>query len=259
MEITVYENARKVMSRPQVEQLITIAKQAGDIIMHYYRQQNFIQELKSDQSPVTTADKQADNIIRQSLVELYPDIPVISEEYPLASFAERQKWDDFFLVDPLDGTKEFLKRNGEFTVNIAYISSDYRLGVIWAPVLGQLFYADGQHSYQAFEERVERITIGSDTKEKIVVVSRSHMDQTTEEYIDKLKPDRILQVGSSLKFCYVATGMATIYPRLGPINEWDIAAGVVIVEQAGGEATHLNGQKIQFNKCEMFVEPFVVS
>ena len=240
--------------------LCTLARQAGAAVMEIYRSaadSELRVDHKSDDSPLTAADRSAHHLITAGLRKLYPDIPVISEEGAEVPYEERKDWERFFLVDPLDGTKEFISRNGEFTVNIALMQGRYpALGTVYAPALDRLYYggeglgAWRQEAGQAPEEigAPQRLPgggheaagrQGASGKEQglVVAVSRSHPSPELEEYLAGLSApvkERI-SAGSSLKFCLVAEGRADLYPRLGPTMEWDTAAGQAVVEGAGGE------------------------
>lgn len=256
-----------------LECAIKAAIDAGNEIMKIYESSDFGIEEKEDQSPLTLADKAAHKTILNHLTR--HGIPILSEEGKTISWDIRKTWDRFWLVDPLDGTKEFIKKNGEFTVNIALIEMGKPvLGVIFVPVSGELYYADKNGSFKTtvnFNENVddEKI-INSSVKlpsycigsEYVVVGSRSHLNQETEEYINNLetagKPIKMESKGSSLKLCMVASGKAQIYPRLGPTMEWDIAAGHAIALFAGKSVTQFpSGEPLRYNK-ENLLNPFFV-
>ncbi|AEA33040.1 3'(2'),5'-bisphosphate nucleotidase CysQ [Hippea maritima] len=251
-------------------QVIFTAVKAGGKIMEIYHK-DFSVKYKDDKSPLTEADKLSNEIICDGLKQLTPAprhtptptltrIPILSEENKEIPYDDRKNWDIFWLVDPLDGTKEFIKKNGEFTVNIALIHKDSPvLGVVYAPAINTLYYAaKGLGAYKSVnsetvnsERRMNEILKNSvklpverDDKDLIVVASRSHMNQETQNFIEALKESSLFtnhsslittSIGSSLKICLVAEGKADIYPRLGPTMEWDTAAAHAIVKEAGGE------------------------
>lgn len=219
---------------------------AGRAILEVYAT-DFTVDLKGDQSPLTLADRRAHAVICESLAPF--GLPVLSEEGRSIPFAERQGWDFFWMVDPLDGTKEFIQKNGEFTVNIALIRQGRPwLGVVYAPALGELYFAaEGLGAYRSGEpaaadpasgaSRLQLAPLPSEGKALRVVASRSHASPETESYLGQLGekyPVELLCSGSSLKFCHVAEGRAHLYPRFAPTMEWDTAAGQAVVEQAGG-------------------------
>jgi len=246
-----------MLNKIDIQKINFIAKKAGDEIMKIY-QQDFEVNYKKDNSPLTKADIKSNEIITGSLKDLYPKIPILSEENKEVPYNIRRNWEYFWLIDPLDGTKEFVKKNGEFTANIALIHKDTPvLGVIYAPVLKILYYA--QKDKGAFKQeknrKPQRLSIcreaNNDTLK--IIVSKSHYNQETKEFVDNLKNQyekiEFINIGSSLKFCLIAEGKADIYPRLAPTMEWDIAAGQAIVEQAGGEVLSFKIKKpLRYNK-----------
>ena len=239
-----------------LKKVIEIAKEAGRAILEVY-ETDFEVSYKQDKSPLTIADKRSHEIIKARLKELTPRFPVLSEEGKDIPFDERKKWVYFWLVDPLDGTKEFIRRNGEFTVNIALIKKDKPiLGVIYVPVKELLYFAEiGEGAFKLEEKRLTKIKVDQkiDDGGYRVVVSRSHMTTEVEQFLETIKVKERMSAGSSLKFCLIAEGRADIYPRFGPTMEWDTAAGQAIVEQAGGvvisrdsrEPLKYNNKKLQ--------------
>ncbi len=243
-----------------VDELIAIARNAGASIMDIYAS-NFDFRSKSDASPVTEADERAELIISNALRNLTPDVPVVAEE-AVAAGKQIEVSDLFWLVDPLDGTKEFISRNGEFTVNIALIHrGDPIAGVVFAPALDRVFC--GLLNVGAFveEDGIRRsISVRSVPPEGLTVVaSRSHGD--ADELADFLRKQKIAEIrstGSSLKICLVAAGEADLYPRLGRTMEWDIAAGDAVVRAAGGNLKTLSGQDMKYGKPDFENPHFVV-
>ncbi len=219
-----------------------LALEAGDKIMEIYNSPDFEVRAKSDASPVTAADEVADALISEGLAEAFPALPIVTEEQ---SASHNQTVSTFLIVDPLDGTKEFVQRRGDFTVNIAYVENGVPLrGVVYAPAKGRLFYtlADGRSVEEkgAFDKNHsgQQVPISvsiPDNRALMVVASKSHRDQATDDYIAHYAVRDMTSAGSSLKFCLVATGEADLYPRLGRTMEWDTAAGDAVLRGAGGE------------------------
>lgn len=225
--------------------------------------QDVLVALKADDSPLTLADLAAHNVIAARLKNLTPDIPMVSEE-DAASMVHRQANGMFWLVDPLDGTKEFIARNGEFTVNIALVEDgEVVFGVVVAPALGLVYW--GGRNIGAFRvqggasEEAIRVAEPVADKPSRVVASKSHLNEQTAQFIERLGRHELVQAGSSLKFCRIAEGAADIYPRLGPTCEWDTAAAQAIVEAAGGHVTTLDGAPLQYGKPEVLNPHFIAS
>jgi 3'(2'), 5'-bisphosphate nucleotidase len=243
---------------PPIDKIIDIAKCAGEAILKIYETDFSVYE-KSDLSPLTEADLAAHNVISDSLLQLTPEIPILSEESAKIPYSLRKGWDSYWLIDPLDGTKEFVKRNGEFTVNIALIENQEPiLGVIYVPVSKVTYY--GSRDGGAFKQQpdclVESISAipkhGSPIR---VAGSRSHAGESLKRYLENLGEHEIVSMGSSLKSCLVAEGLADIYPRLGPTSEWDTAAAQAIVEAAGGKITDTRMQPLRYNTKESLLNP----
>jgi 3'(2'), 5'-bisphosphate nucleotidase len=232
----------------------TIAFGAGRRILDIY-EKGFTVSEKEDQTPLTEADRQSHEFILAELRKLAPGIPVISEEVTDDVPDKRGDWNRFWLVDPLDGTKEFISRNGEFTVNIALIEGDRPvLGVVYVPMVGICYSAcrGGGAFKQKSECRPDPIRARAFRGGKpIVVASRSHANAETRAFLDALGPHDTVAMGSSLKFCLVAEGTADVYPRLGPTMEWDTAAAQCIVEEAGGRVIDARGEPLAYNKPAM--------
>lgn len=218
------------------EAVIDIAHRAGAAIMQVYAN-GFDIERKADDSPVTSADLAAHRLIVQGLSELTPDIPVLSEESAQLPWETRRPWQRYWLVDPLDGTREFIKRNGEFSVNIALIEDGLPVfGVVQAPVTGVIWHgARGDKAYRRAGEQQSPITTQVPPAQPLrVAASRSHRSARTEELLARMGEIELVAQGSSLKFCRIAEGTLDVYPRLGPTSEWDTAAGQCVLEAAGG-------------------------
>jgi 3'(2'), 5'-bisphosphate nucleotidase len=243
--------------------VVDLARKAGSAILKIYAEMDPAVEYKRDNSPLTQADMASHHVIVDGLAKLTPHWPVLSEESSEIPFDQRQAWRCFWLVDPLDGTKEFLKRNGEFTVNIALIEGgDPILGVVYAPAIDKLYYgARGAGVFSEERGAVKPIRTAAPNGGKVrVVMSRSH--GSGEENLDRFTggaPCEFVSMGSSLKFCLVADGSADVYPRTGPTMEWDTAAAQCIVELAGGTVTDLEGKAMVYNKPVLRNPGFVAS
>lgn len=243
-----------------------LALAAGDKIMEVYAAEDFDVRAKSDDSPVTEADLAADAIISAGLRVAFPEVPLVTEEQ---AASHGQSVRTFLIVDPLDGTKEFVQRRGDFTVNIAYVVEGEPVrGVVYAPAKGRLFYTDqnGQSVEEVgpFEAEiagiVQPIAVSHpDNDALMVVASKSHRDQATDDYINKYAVDDMKSAGSSLKFCLVATGEADLYPRLGRTMEWDTAAGDAVLRGAGGEVVRFDDHTPLTYGKPGFENPFFIA
>lgn len=236
-----------------LDDLVAIALAAGEEVLAVYAS-DFTVETKADASPVTEADRRAEAVILDRLRAVVPDVPVIAEESVAAGIVP-EIGDRFFLVDPLDGSKEFIARNGEFTVNIALIEEGVpTLGVVYAPALGQIWW--GGVGFGAFHARVidgrvdvaASIACATAASPRRVVASRSHKTAALSSYLDSLPDAEIVSVGSSLKFCQLAQGTADLYPRFGRTMEWDTAAGDAVLRAAGGEVRDAQGDPLRYGK-----------
>ena len=240
--------------------VIKLAEAAGEAIMDIYEGPINV-TVKSDDSPLTLADKTAHGLIVEGLLRLTPQWPVVSEESDDAEKSRRLDAECFWLVDPLDGTKEFIKRNGEFTVNIALIERGKSLfGVVHVPVT-QVTYWGGEQlgAWRKSQNGVNPIhVVAPETDHPLAVVgSRSHLNLETDAYLSKLGAYELVSVGSSLKFCLLAEGQAHLYPRLAPTCEWDTAAAQAVLEGAGGVVETLDGQPLRYGKQEILNPWFV--
>ena len=244
-----------------IENLIKISKKAGDAIMDIYESE-FNVDIKSDKSPLTKADLLSNKIICSSLKEITPEIPVLSEESSDIQYKDRLRWKDYWLVDPLDGTKEFIKKNGEFTTNIALISGNRPiLGVIHVPAINETFWGSNEigayHLIGNSLSNKKRISVSKERKSELrIVCSRSHPSGGLKKLLDKLGKYKLVNTGSSLKFCIVAKGEADCYPRLGPTSEWDTAAGEIIAESAGANIVDLKNKAIKYNQKDDYLNPY---
>ncbi len=240
-----------------LEAICQLAREAGDAIMDVYDgHQPMDVASKSDDSPVTAADIAAHGVIVRGLQALTPDIPVLSEEDP-PGWDVRQHWQRYWLVDPLDGTKEFIKRNGEFTVNIALIEQGKpTLGVVYAPVLNVMYAAAEGKAWKEENGSRQQIQV-RDARPPLVVISRSHAaaDSELHEYLNQLGEHQTTAIGSSLKFCLVAEGQAQLYPRFGPTNSWDTAAGHAVAVAAGAHVHDWQGKTLDYTPRESFLNP----
>ena len=245
-------------NRRLLDVLAGIARDAGRAILEVYGT-DFSVTLKDDRSPLTEADKRAHAIIDAALRTLDPTVPVLSEEAAPGESKERRSWPKFWLVDPLDGTKEFLKRNGEFTVNIALvIGHRAEVGVVLAPAIDRLYFgALGLGAWrQDGQELAEPIHVERTAKiPPRVVGSRSHESGALADYLAALGPHSVTPMGSSLKICLIAEGAADLYPRLGPTSEWDTAAAQAILESAGGRMIDPAGQPLRYNSKDDLLNP----
>jgi 3'(2'), 5'-bisphosphate nucleotidase len=239
------------------ERCCAIARDAGAAIMQIYAG-DFAVERKDDNSPLTAADLAAHRVIVAGLQALTPHIPVLSEESAeQAQWPERRTWSRYWIVDPLDGTREFVKRNGEFTVNIALIEGHRPvLGVVFAPALDELYWAWlGGNAFFAANSNVGTLHTRPRATPLLIAGSRSHADPRMLTALDKLGPLTLVPLGSSLKFCRTARAEVDLYIRYGPTSEWDTAAGQCVLEQAGGSVVELDGQVLRYNAKESLLNP----
>jgi 3'(2'), 5'-bisphosphate nucleotidase len=244
--------------RDLLQGAISLAQKAGHKILQIY-DSNFGIDRKGDNSPLTAADLASHRCLVAGLRELAGSFPVLSEESEEVGYDERKGWQTYWLIDPLDGTKEFIQRNGEFTVNIALIHEhEPVLGVVYVPVTQQCYFAAS--TYGAFkqigDQAPQRIRVRKGHQGTVVVVgSRSHQSPALMQFLGKLGGCDWVSMGSSLKFCLVAEGKADLYPRLSPTSEWDTAAAQCVVEQAEGWVTDLRGAPLRYNTKPSFLNP----
>ena len=238
------------MAMAELEAVIELVRKAGAAILAVY-ESDFDVEHKDDRSPLTAADRAAHHILVEGLSRLPSGLPVLSEESAAIPWAERQRWSRYWLVDPLDGTREFVKRNGEFTVNVALIDGHSPvLGVVYAPVLDYMAYAtQGAGAFVAAGgQPATRVNSTRPAPAPLrVCASRPHLDARTEALLGRLGPHEKLGLGSSLKFCRLAEGRADLYPRFGPTSEWDTAAAQCVLEEAGGAVIDCDGRAFRYN------------
>ncbi|HEU5468581.1 MAG TPA: 3'(2'),5'-bisphosphate nucleotidase CysQ [Steroidobacteraceae bacterium] len=237
-----------------------IAREAGRAILEVYASSFSVQE-KADSSPLTEADLRSEKLILAGLKRIAPEIPVLSEETGQVAWATRRNWSRLWVVDPLDGTKEFVQRNGEFTVNIALVDNQRPvLGIVHAPALERDYYAcEGVGAFrsdaQASGRPIRAAKRGAGAVR--VVGSRSHRGSSLDGFLARVGAHELVEVGSSLKLCLVAEGNADVYPRLGPTCEWDTAAGQCVLEQAGGQVLRLDGEPLAYNREDTLNPSFV--
>lgn len=244
-------------------QIVALAEEAGKAVVEIYSRKDFGTAYKENDSPLTCADMASHDLIMARLRGLTPDLPVLSEESRRVPYAERRFWHAYWLIDPLDGTKEFIKRNGEFTINICLIK-DRRpvLGVVHAPALNVTYW--GAHGRGAFKRssggHPVRIAVSDYRRMPLkLVASRSHAGAALANFLEKIGPVECINMGSSLKICLVAEGCAHLYPRLGLTMEWDTAAAQCVLEQGGGAITDLMGHTLIYNKPDLLNPYFIAS
>jgi 3'(2'), 5'-bisphosphate nucleotidase len=235
--------------------LMPVVARAGAAIMQVYAAAFTVQH-KEDDSPLTVADLESQRIIIEGLMRLTPEVPILSEESAAAAWSERQGWRELWVVDPLDGTREFVKRNGEFTINIALVvEHEPVLGVVAAPAQALVYWGIAGHGAyrRSADAGAQRIHTVSPQHPLRVVGSRSHASPQTAAYLARLPAHVMTGVGSSLKFCLLAAGQAELYPRFGATSEWDTAAGQAVLEAAGGHVTRMDGHPLRYNCRESVI------
>ena len=248
-----------------INALIDLVKESGKSILEIYNSNDMGISYKDDKSPLTLADKASNKIICSKLKELTPDIPILSEEGKNISYEERKKWTTFWLIDPIDGTKEFINKNGEFSVNIALINH-YQpiLGIVYAPVLNTIWYGSASHGSFKIENNTQpkKINVSkyNDNETIKVVSSRSHSNNSKlEKFLTDYPKHELVFMGSSIKICLVADGTAHIYPRFGPTMEWDTAAAHAVVKFSGGKITDFkDDNELSYNKENLLNPSFLV-
>ena len=253
-----------------IDEVLEIARKSGKEVLKIYNK-DFEIEYKNDKSPLTEADKKSHRIIVEELKKY--KLPILSEEGKNITYEERKNWEYFWMIDPLDGTKEFIKKNGEFTINIALIYKNKPIfGVVYAPVLDWIYFNDNENSYKIEKGKLIKLPIKRNDYKFIIVASRSHLNEETKNFIDSIQTNKekeFISIGSSLKLCLVAEGKADIYPRLAPTMEWDTAAADAIVRKAGKNVYSIDSIKtinsidaidsiINYNKQNLLNPWFVV-
>ena len=254
-----HEEARsQPLTLELVNEVVALARDAGARILEIY-ETDFAVEHKADRSPLTAADLAAHNVISAGLGIIAPDLPILSEESAHTDYGMRSQWSAYWLIDPLDGTREFVKRNGEFTVNIALIEAhEPVLGVVHVPVSDVTYYAArelGAHKQEPGQVPTS-IRVRDRAEGRLIVAgSRSHSTDATRAFIDNLGDVEVIGIGSALKSCLVAEGRADIYPRFGPTSEWDTAAAQCVVEEAGGRVTDTDLKSLRYNTKSSVLNP----
>ena len=246
-----------------VNKIINVAKAAGDKILEIYNKESFDHQLKIDNSPLTEADIASHNLITQQLNEITPNMPILSEESSFISWQNRKQWEYYWLIDPLDGTKEFIKKNGEFTVNIALIyQNDPIIGVVHAPVLNETWVGEqGKPAKKItqFDTKIIKVKPHKQGEVCKVVGSRSHAGDSLNEFLKELEKYELVSMGSSIKLCLVAEGKAHIYPRFGLTSEWDTAAAHAVVNSAGGEVVNNETKMpLKYNTKDSLLNPYFI-
>ncbi|MFK5921763.1 MAG: 3'(2'),5'-bisphosphate nucleotidase CysQ [Verrucomicrobiota bacterium] len=259
-----------MLDQLDIEKLKEIARLAGDEILQVYGS-DFVVDEKEDESPLTEADRRANTVILEELGKSYPGLPFVSEESKALPFEERKQWPYLWMIDPLDGTKEFVKRNGEFTVNIALVRDGVPVaGVVYQPTEEKMYYAvEGRGAFvQIGQGSARPLTGGPSYRDPAVdpvkvVASRSHLSQEVTDFVKDLEQEgrqvEFMSSGSSLKLCLVAEGAAHVYPRLAPTMEWDTAAAHAVVREAGKQVLQFeSGEDLRYNKEDLLNPWFVV-
>ena len=254
---------KKILNEQLISSTVEITKEAGEAITEIYNS-DFAYQLKKDLSPITAADNLSHNIITDRLKILTPEIPILSEENCDIPYKIRSQWTQYWLVDPLDGTKEFIKKNGEFTVNIALIENNNPIfGIIHIPVTNETYWGSKVNGsfYSTENNDAEQISVSDNYQNPMrIVASRSHPSEMLNSLLESIADYEIIEVGSSIKFCLIASGQADCYPRFGPTSEWDTAAGEAIVRFAGGHLVTANGDLMSYNLKRDYLNPnFIVS
>jgi 3'(2'), 5'-bisphosphate nucleotidase len=246
-----------------VKEIILASREAGAAIMEIYNQEDLGIQSKADESPLTMADLAANKILCDTLKKISPEIPIISEENETLSYMDRAGWEYCWVVDPLDGTKEFIKRNGEFTTNVALVKGDAAIaGVIYAPALDEMYWAIfGSGAYSEINDEVEKMQVlnysKSDENLKLVC-SRSHLNDATQAIVNEYNNPELVASGSSLKFMKIAKGDAHVYPRMAPTMEWDTCAAQAILEEAGGLVLQAGSEEaVVYNKENLLNPSFI--
>ena len=247
----------------QIKKISALLTEASAAIMEIYESGNFSVSQKEDHSPLTRADLSSNGIITKGLLLITPGIPVISEEVLHLPYDERKMFSEVWILDPIDGTREFVNRNGEFCISLALVKEGKpAAGFIKAPVTGELWYAlEGKGSWYVKDGKAVRLPLTSTGSKIIITISRSHHNEAEKQWIDiicdRFEAETVIQ-GSALKFCRLAEGTASVYPKFGPINEWDVAAGDIILREAGGEIRETSGGEMpEYNKPDLTQPNFI--
>jgi 3'(2'), 5'-bisphosphate nucleotidase len=241
--------------------VIKVAEEASERVLHIY-QSDFKVDYKEDKSPITAADVASHEVLVKGLRNISQDIPVLSEEGKSIPWEERKHWKRFWLIDPIDGTKDFTQRTGEFTVNVALIEDGVPvLGVVTVPAQHEVYWgAQGEGAFKRTRDgKTHRIRVAGARDVKRIVASKNHLNEETRAFIDKVGEHELVQAGSSLKFCRIAEGRADLYPRLGPTCEWDTGAAHAVLLAAGGRVDTLEGDPLRYGKEDIYNPFFIAS
>jgi 3'(2'), 5'-bisphosphate nucleotidase len=242
------------------QELISLAARAGDAVRAVYERGTWHTTLKSDQSPLTEADRASHSILTEGLSGIAPGVPILSEEAEEIPYETRRNWEYYFLIDPVDGTREFVKKIPEFAINIALIHKGRPVeGIVHSPLEAVTYYAKKGNGAYKIDANKQMLPLASEDSAPVRVLL-SHTDETPDlnELLKKLTDPFVGRMGSSLKFCAVAEGKADFYPRLKPSMEWDTASGTILVEESGGMVCELTGRRIEYNRQVMLNPPFFV-
>lgn len=237
--------------------LISLAQTVGEMIMSHYRS-NLAIETKADQTPITIVDQQAHQLITEQLSQLTPNIPILSEESGVIDFSIRGNWDEYWLIDPLDGTRDFIEQTGEFCICIAYIKNHRPIfGFIYAPLSKTHYYTnDQQQAFKLHNNQIQRLqTTVKQQPLRVLIGHYSAQNKQLQQHLTTLGETQVKHLGSALKFCKIAEGEFDHYPRFGPCSEWDTAAGGYILEAAGGCVIDENGQPLYYNTKDSLNSP----
>jgi 3'(2'), 5'-bisphosphate nucleotidase len=253
-----------ILTSRNIPSIITLLRKAGREILSVYNSKNFGTKIKEDQSPVTIADLAADEIIKKGLLKITPSIPVFSEETKDVPFEVRSLWNPLWILDPLDGTKEFIAMNGEFCISLALISDNKPVaGFIYAPVANEFWYAiKGAGAFKIVVGSHIKLPLNKRDGPYLIIISRSHFNQKEQSWIDKFTATNGAETkiqGSAIKFCRIAEGNADLYLKFGLINEWDVAAGDLIISEAGGEMIELSSESSPVYNKRDYLQPHFIS
>lgn len=244
--------------------ITALLRKAGEAVMDIYKAGDYNTESKADDTPLTKADKISNLIITEGLKIITPEIPVISEESRLLPYKTRKQYHEVWILDPIDGTREFVDQNGEFCICLALVRGRRPVaGFILAPETGELWYAiEGLGAFKQAGGKTSRLPLQDPPNPPVILISRSHHNETERKWIEKIKAEQNADVsiqGSAIKFCRLAEGKASLYPKFGAINEWDVAAGDIILKEAGGSITETESGKEPIYNKESLVQPYFIA
>jgi 3'(2'), 5'-bisphosphate nucleotidase len=252
------------LSNQNITDILNLLRKAGTEILLIYNTNNFGTRLKEDESPVTIADTTSDMIIKTGLRKITPSIPVFSEETKEIDYKIRASWNPLWILDPLDGTKEFIVLNGEFCISLALVSDGKpSAGFIYAPVTNELWYAlSAKGAFKIVEDQHFKLPLKISTGPVVITISRSHFNESEAVWIENLQKKHSTKVsvqGSAIKFCRISEGNADVYPKFGRINEWDVAAGNIIIDESGGEMVELLTRLAPVYNKKNYIQPHFVA